>query len=385
MSRALDKGTAAALQSGNPEAAFRAIADVLTEQGDTAAAAGAAPPRLEIEFLGREHPPLASGSYVLRDGPAVAVPKLALVQAFLVARKVLQRHRSSFVRDGVQDHQYEYGKDEDEDDKLLRATAVMLLMDPEHLTAANTRKRIILARNQNALDAAVSRALLRSELHLVDSLLTSYLHRHTKSPTLWNHRRWLLSTLCAGSDGGDDDGDDADASLLRDMADVIMVAAVRHPHNYYAWDHARWLVRQNRMKTSGEGDGEAAKKLVVLVRDWCYRHHTDTSGWSFLLFLLTATPRPLSAPSTLTLYNETVDQVERMSTTLRWTGEAVWVFLRTATADLCGREEACEDKEGTYERFRARASALQSRAGDAASLEHKILQQAQDWCATYAQ
>lgn len=364
MSRALDKATAAALQSGDPEAAFRAISDVLTEATEQQE-------RLEIEFLGRGHPPLPDNSYVLRDGNAVAIPKLALVQAFIVARKRLQKHRAATLLPSTDaDHK-----------SILRATAVLLLMDPEHLTAANTRKRIIQAA-AFSVDGTPKASLLASELHLVDSLLTSHLHRHTKSPTLWSHRRWLISFLSNPV---------TDSSLLQDMAHVVTVAAVRHPRNYYAWEHARWLVQWQAQggKGSTRTRGDEKLKLVVVVRDWCYRHHTDTSGWSFLFFLLASLPSsPSEAKSTLPpqlspLYEETIAQVEQMATSLRWTGEAVWVFLRTAVAYLehyrqeTGTATANDTRQ--YGRFQAVASTLLATV-DPVSHDHRILQQAQAWC-----
>ncbi|KIH95259.1 hypothetical protein SPBR_03961 [Sporothrix brasiliensis 5110] len=385
MSRALDKATAAALQSGDPEAAFCAIADVLTETAEQQE-------RLEIEFLGREHPPLPDGGYVLREGNAVAVPKLALVQAFIVARETLQKHRAATfllpATDAVRT-------------RILRATAVLLLMDPEHLTAANTRKRLILedllsASADAAADAPVaSRAsqLLADELHLIDSLLTSHLHRHTKSPTLWSHRRWLLLRLANPATDR--------TRLRRDVTHVVTVAAVRHPRNYYAWEHARWLVQwqsqgsrksRNGTPETDEHDDEKLQ-LVVLVRDWCYRHHTDTSGWSFLFFLLASLPssprRTDAAPAQPSpLYEETVVQVEEMATSLRWTGEAVWVFLRTAVAYLehFRRETGTTTSDASvateeHSRLQAAASTLLATV-DPTSHEHQILTRAQAWCAT---
>lgn len=378
MSRAIDKATAAALQSGDPEAAFQAIADVLTETTTTTSMMTTTTTaelhhqdqeRLEIEFLGREHPPLPDGEYILREGNAVAIPKLALVQAFLVARKKLQKYRTA-ISVNV------------DNKSILRTTAVILLMDPEHLTAANTRKRLI----QTALlavDASRS-ALLASELHLVDSLLTSHLHRHTKSPTLWSHRRWLIACLANPAAAADK------TRLLHDMTHVVTVAAVRHPRNYYAWEHARWLVQwQSQGGKCGSKEEEDEKlKLVVVVRDWCYRNHTDTSGWSFLFFVLASLPTTLSAvdapPANLSsLYEETVTQVEQMATSLRWTGEAVWVFLRTAVAyhEHFRRETGTTTNIDTeqYSRFQEAASTLIATV-EPTSYEHQILTRAQEWC-----
>ena len=362
MSRALDKATVAALQSGDQEAAYRAIADVLTPSSPTSA-------RLELEFLGREYLPLPEDSpFFLRDGNAVAIPKLALVLAFVVARKLLQKLLSAESTTG-----------RDSEREQLRATAVLLMMDPEHLTAANTRKRILREHIRNSTDAAGAAAVVANELWLIDSFLTGHLHRHTKSPTLWNHRRWLLAFASL------QEKHPVRVDPLRDITQVVMVAAERHPRNYYAWDHARWLVG------AAAATHESQDRHVLAVRDWCYRHHTDTSGWSFLLFLLTVagaqSGRDEACPPS-PLLAETVAQVEQMAASLRWMGESVWVFLRAAVAytELVGTAAAEARGDGTavaaasFTKFKETAMSLQSYV-EPKSREHQVLQQAQDWCA----
>ncbi|CAK7275333.1 hypothetical protein SEPCBS57363_006627 [Sporothrix epigloea] len=363
MSRAIDRDTAAAIQIGDPEGAFCAIADVLTKEPTLLSP-------LEFEFLGREYPPLPAGEYLLHDGNAVAIPKLALLQAFTVARKTLQNHRA----DTLESH----CSDDSHNQSIWRATAVMLLFDPEHLTAANTRKRLIRASllQEPVSSAAASEfSLLSRELHLVDSLLTSHLHRHTKSPTLWSHRRWLLHFLATSA--VKKSREEGYTILLHGITKVVMVAAVRHPRNYYAWEHARWLVCW--LQTNSQ-EKDKNVNLVVIARDWCYRNHTDTSGWSFLFFLLASLSLPPSAASLSPLYEETVAHVEQMAKSLRWTGEAVWVFLRTAVAyqrRIRGDNfEACRD-------FEEAVSALLATV-DTISNDHRVLQRSQKWLAINA-
>ncbi|TDZ25499.1 hypothetical protein Cob_v001539 [Colletotrichum orbiculare MAFF 240422] len=121
MSRALDKSVIAALKQGDHEKIFNDISGILVKQQDDRL--------LEIEILGSGHT-LDPDENFLRDDNAVAVPKLRLVQAFIVARDMLQKH---LVNKSA------------EASRLWLATGAMLLMDPEHLTAANTRKRLLQA------------------------------------------------------------------------------------------------------------------------------------------------------------------------------------------------------------------------------------------------
>ncbi|KAL4732610.1 hypothetical protein ACLX1H_001628 [Fusarium chlamydosporum] len=284
MSRALDRSVKEALKHGDHKQVFLDISDVLLESSDQL---------LEIELLGKSHV-LNTDSTVLRDENAVAIPKLRIVQAFLVAQKIYQRFLA-----GDQDvSRYE----------ILRSTAVMLLMDPEHLTAANTRKRLIVhkLKDKNIED------ILHSEKHLLDSLLTSRLHRHTKSPTLWNHRRWLMEQYRLH---------DIQGSVEDDISGIIMVSGERHPRNYYAWCHARYLT-EAFILLSSEAE-EALSRMISSTQKWCFAHHNDISGWQFLMFLLDKRPSETSV-----VFRETL----KLTSSFKWRNESVWHFLRCIAA-----------------------------------------------------
>jgi hypothetical protein len=259
---------------------FLDISDILTESSDEL---------LEIEVLGKSHV-LDPNSTVLRDENAVAIPKLRIVQAFIVAHKL---HRSFLVGD----HNVSR-------DQVLRSAAVMLLMDPEHLTAANTRKRLI----TNKLKDKNVEDILRSEKYLLDSLLTSRLHRHTKSPTLWNHRRWLMEQYRLYG---------KEVPVEDDISRIIMVSGERHPRNYYAWCHARYLTSAFILPSSKAED--ALPRMISSTQKWCFAHHNDISGWQFLIFLLDKHPSETSL-----VFRETL----KLASSFKWRNESVWYFLR---------------------------------------------------------
>ncbi|PHH55787.1 hypothetical protein CFIMG_008524RA00001 [Ceratocystis fimbriata CBS 114723] len=307
MSRALDPNAIAALKTGNHQKVFDEIADVFTYAHNPQITAR--PCLIEIEILsGFGFDP---SNTVLRDQNAVAVPKLRLVQAFFVARGILQQLREPSPA----------GSDSNpSSEQIHRATAVCLLMDAENLTAANMRKRLITRQLASVSTAASTSdatsahniaptivSLLRREKWLLDSLLTSRLHRHTKSPTLWNHRRWLLKLLWLH-------GLEKDVDTAQDLLDVVCVSGERHARNYYAWSHARWVVRNFQYVT---------EKLVEIAKSWAWKHHTDISGWSFLLFVL-----ELHNKLALSVYRDTL----RLTESLQWRNESVWWFLRTVSA-----------------------------------------------------
>ncbi|KAL2880486.1 hypothetical protein SGCOL_004206 [Colletotrichum sp. CLE4] len=119
MSRALNKHIIAALKQGDHEKIFNDISGLFAQPQDDGL--------LEVEILGQGHP-MGPDENFLREENAVAIPKLRIVQAFLFARKILQKYKANGSE----------GREQ-----LMAATSVLLLMDPEHLTAANTRKRLL--------------------------------------------------------------------------------------------------------------------------------------------------------------------------------------------------------------------------------------------------
>lgn len=292
MSRALDKGIKDALKKGDHAKIFHELSGVLSQKHDQL---------LEIELLPPSHE-LQGNAVFLQDGNAIAVPKLQLVQAFIVAQQGLKK------LDKTQSF--------DDPEALLSLSGVMLLMDPEHLTAANTRKRIL--NDVYHRDEDRGQALLLREKYLIDSLLTSRLHRHTKSPTLWSHRRWLCGRLL---------GVGLSIDMAQELRDVIFVSAERHPRNYYAWCHARLL-----LDLVGDLDMDI---LVEDTKKWCFGHRSDISGWTFLQFLLERCHEDVL----LSVFRDTLELVE----SFRWRNESVWCFLRTvstwATMKESGRAE----------------------------------------------
>ncbi|EHA55577.1 hypothetical protein MCOR27_006401 [Pyricularia oryzae] len=287
---------------GDCNVAYQAIAAVLSHRPLAQQSGEDQAHLLEIEILGRSHP-VPPGLHILQDENAVAVVKASLALAFIEARRIFLQ-----LAQDISHHE----------SQVLEATAVMLLFDPEHLTAANTRKRILLLQaSRGGMDDFAP--LLSQETWLVDSLLTSRLNRHTKSPTLWGHRRWLIG-MCITTWG-------LPINVYDSFVKVVMVSAERHPRNYYAWGHARYLMTLHSSQSKDKkctGLGQATRMITDAVKKWVFRHHTDTSGWSFLEHL----GRTLPEKEWAAIVKETAE----LAMSLRWTGESVWVFLRSAIA-----------------------------------------------------
>ncbi|KAI6248046.1 hypothetical protein HI914_03473 [Erysiphe necator] len=301
MSRALDLNHEDILINADLKIAYKNITQALNSCPDK---------KLEIEILGKSHA-LPPDQILLQDGPFIAIPKLRLVQAFIVAHTILFK----YLRDCPTNQEV----------NLRNAASVLLLMDSEHLTAANTRKRLLNLELERARTSAKN--ALYAELCWVDGYLTSHLHRHTKSPILWAHRKWVLDQGRKFIESYD---------VLQDLTAVVLRSAERHPRNYYAWSHMRWL---QKYETSCQGKIENPKanfdglSIISIVQDWCLQNPSDTSGFSFLLHCLISTS--ISQDQTLLIFTKFL----RFAISYKLVHESIWVFLRTLAAyKLYGEE-----------------------------------------------
>ncbi|KAF1967632.1 protein prenylyltransferase [Bimuria novae-zelandiae CBS 107.79] len=251
---------------------------------------------VEIEILPPALEP--SDSLLLEDGANLGLPKKVLALAYVHARHVFFENKAS----------------QNPAARLatLEATRVMLLFDPEHLTAANYRKRALLwlegeGERKGFMDA------VWKERRFLDSILTSPLHRQSKSPTLWAHRAWLLKYFSLNSDV------DFEAFFTEEL-EAVMKSGERHPKNYYAWQYARTLLGA-APGLLHEGDWVGLRKrLTMQVRDWCCQHPSDVSGWMFLAWLLER--GDVEVTSTVLRY------VVEYAASVRLVNESLWLFVR---------------------------------------------------------
>jgi hypothetical protein len=185
------------------------------------------------------------------------------------------------------------------------------------LTAANFRKKHLLHGSKNE-DFHI---LLQREMVLLDSVLSSPLHRQSKSPTLWYHRYWLISIFF----GQMCPGDEFVENFLNHEISIILRSAERHQHNYYAWQYARRLIKLLApvLAKNKSTDTRVKTGLMDEIFAWCLQHPSDTSGWSCLLFLM---QQSTSNTQQVTLImHKTAD----FASSVRWKKEALGHFLRT--------------------------------------------------------
>lgn len=304
---------------------------------------------------------------VIQDEQAIGIPKALLIPAFKQALKVLALGRPGAIATLEQ---------------RLDATVVVLLVAPEHLTVANLRKRNLLALYEAASSISQTNSVgtrsdwreftraLAVELKLLDSLLTSPLHKHAKSPTLWSHRRWLItkfllntpdspraseaayvtgrSSTVSPSPSKSSDLKQDQVQLLFNEFDIVSRAALQHPRNYPAFDYLRRLI--THLKTSYDPDTMPSPEFNIALHAICQKTHKlavqnlgDTSIWAFWQYIsnVTMSHHPEDSANQNSTYatKETLEMALR----LRWRGEAIWECLRSALAsgEVVGM---CEDE-----------------------------------------
>lgn len=200
------------------------------------------------------------------------------------------------------------------DDTIWTLGLIALLATTEHLSILNGRKRL-LEKDQGRL---------LEELRILNILFGSPLQKHTKSPMLWQHRRWLIEQLAAKgllhssypdtflqeiyAEVWDDAGSKDWVAL--EMSTVIKAGEL-HPKNYYAWSYARYLVRWF---------SPDLLQLAEAVFAVCKRHVSDISSWSFLDHVLQQHGDPVLQRD----YAERAFAMTRIVTG----HEALWWFLR---------------------------------------------------------
>ncbi|USP76537.1 uncharacterized protein yc1106_03811 [Curvularia clavata] len=285
---------------------------------------------------------------LMHEGLHLGVSKKALVLAFMEARQQFFTNKHS--------------NDPSTIDQTMRATEIMLLFDPEHITAANYRKcELARLKAEHGLHTGnICHTSLQRELRFLNSILTSPLHRQSKSPTLWYHRAYVVDSLISV--------ELAEAANSQKMIfwkkelDAVCKSGEQHPRNYHAWQYARRLVQKAR---SFDFEEHFARN----VKTWCCRHPSDISGWSFLLYLM-----PQIA---LSLKQELLRDVFNYAVKLDIKNESLWVFMRTALVEDLSSTGHLE----TYQRLQVHAETL--RADKRLSTEYESILHAVQWVETY--
>lgn len=300
-----------------PEDAFYQLAGVFISRHNEV---------LEIEII-----PPSLGAPFLKDGFSIGITKKALVQAFTVARRLFAKRLKPMSPDDLYTDISTKSTDSEIPSHVI--TEIMLLFDCEHLTACNWRKKWLLAAIlRREMDQASLQEILETELTLLQTYQCSPLHRHTKSPTLWSHRLWVLNSLNRIRKS-------SSATLTelgRAELDIVLRAGELHPKNYYAFTYMRnihayiahAIKDQDQDQDQDQGDASAgqvdciAAGLIDPMLNWCLSNPRDISGWMFAKYLLDKSADLDRA--------DAVRRVLRFALDVGWEGESLWTFVDQA-------------------------------------------------------
>ena len=272
---------------------------------------------LEIDILPSSH---GSQIQFSKTDAALGIPKPVLVQCFLQAR-----------------NRYFAAPLAQIDETRWHATSLILLLDPNHTTAINFRKRYLLAHSPTLpsrpklsyADKAIGN-LVEHELHFLESLLTSPMRKHNKSPTLFTHRLWILRTFIMPFFSQDITPSRGVKSstwkIWERELNIVMLAGGKHLANYYAWNYARdVLVLLESFMDGCSQQMDMAESSLEMIKQWCFQHPRDVSGWTFLVWLI---ERVSGSSSRLGIVRGLLVDVDKWKCTMQWEGAAVDAFVK---------------------------------------------------------
>jgi protein prenyltransferase alpha subunit repeat containing protein 1 len=204
---------------------------------------------------------------------------------------------------------------------LVSSSAVILLANPAHATALNSRKRLILQKTLNC----------DQELKFIE-LLVAGVKDAAKQDGLWHHRRWLLHRLypaacpfiCFVA---------PPQEVWNNELNLITRACELYPRNYHGWTHRTLCMQSAAASDSGF---QIVREDMAFTSQWIERHVSDASAAHHLCTLTGYMEQHSSDPR----HNEEFQKRDEIVThALGLVGtypdhEALWAYLRAALALL---------------------------------------------------
>ncbi|KAH7927476.1 hypothetical protein BV22DRAFT_1127390 [Leucogyrophana mollusca] len=234
---------------------------------------------------------------------------------------------------------------------LIASSAVILLTNPAHQTALNTRKHLVV---QGSLDPS-------AELSFTAALLSS--QHCAKESIIWHHRQWLLRRIYppSTSDAFEDGAHPGCLPIpcippdaLRKELGIVTRACELYPRNYFAWAHRYFCMRHtlDNLVVNDSAHDEAAYTEIVLgeisnVKQWIERHVADFSAVHYLVKLSACAQDSNFFAATRPSWNSLSFASHAKSLVQSFPShEALWMYMR-ATALF----EVSTDDEDTLEEF----------------------------------
>lgn len=274
--------------------------------------------------MNQDGPPSKDQNPFLLIEDNLGIPQKVLYRTFSVALEVFKRCRTA----------------SDNSDGATQSSAVLLLTNPGHQTALNTRKRLVLSGKLKA----------SHELLFTAALLS---HREcAKQSILWHHRRWLLRYLFPSrhpdaprrtEEIQDEDSLSQHCIPIETIALELEIASKgsgTYPRNYFAWSHRfRCLDLLGELVWQGIHQDSTLNLLkgeCIWTRQWIERHISDYSAMQYhqrLSHVVQAlepnVQLSLSGVASLTLLH-----LHALPLVQSFPGhEALWIYLRNCVGD----------------------------------------------------
>ena len=194
----------------------------------------------------------------------LGVPQKVLYKAYLVAV------RAYF---GLRNETRKSAPSPQQSNRLDRLTRVVLLANPAHQTALNSRKRLV---QSHAVDP-------HWELTLSASLLSC--RECAKESILWHHRRWLLNVIHEVHPTADADSIPEIIPPDALEAEFVCASAACHiyPRNYHAWAHRGFCIKAlvaSQHSGTPSNSSVLAKEYQRTLK-WIESHISDYSAMNY--------------------------------------------------------------------------------------------------------
>ena len=154
-------------------------------------------------------------------------------------------------------------------------TQVLLMLNPEHMTAWNYRKLLLKS----------GTLLLKDDLKLMDLIMAKF----PKSPETFAHRKWvvklLIDNIKVSSLCHTETTDDTEVKTVLDHEfHICTLTASKYPNNYNAWSHRIWLFKSYIVGTRLLEHYIATEQSAIST--FVSEHISDYSGLHYKQFLL---------------------------------------------------------------------------------------------------
>ena len=198
----------------------------------------------------------------------LGVPQKVLYKAYMVAVRAYS---------GLHNESRKSAPSLQQSHLLDRFTRVVLLANPAHQTALNSRKKLV---QRNIVQP-------QWELGFSSSLLSC--RECAKESIIWHHRRWLLHMIYEDSAtvGTDSIPETVSIDVLEAELDCVSTACHLYPRNYHAWTHRRFCTKALAISVHPE----ALSISNVLVKEyqwtlkWIESHISDYSAINHVINL----------------------------------------------------------------------------------------------------